>query len=183
LRKAAVESLGNIRDDRAVEPLINTLKDHEQDVRQAAAEALGKLGDTRAVEPLIDTLKEDNQGMHDAVVAALVKIGSPAVVVLISRLKDGVEPQVMAEALGKIGDPRAVQPLLDYLDIERKTAAYALVNIYQSGKLDDQSKQKILWSRNKISQNDHYDMVFKDCDLHSEHDDRGFAGININWSQ
>jgi len=183
IRKAAVESLGNIRDDRAVEPLIVSLKDDRQEVRQAAVGALGRLGDSRAIEPFIAILKEDNEGMHDAVVAALVMIGSPAVEVLISMLQDGIEPQVMAEALGKIGAPRAVQPLIDYLEIDRKSAAFALVNIYQSGKLDDQNKQKILWSRNKISQNDHYDMVFKDCDLHSEHDDRGFAGININWSQ
>jgi hypothetical protein len=52
LGKKAAQALGEIGDDRAVEPLIGALGDQRQDVRKTAAEALGKIGDVRAIEPL-----------------------------------------------------------------------------------------------------------------------------------
>ena len=58
----------------AVEPLIQTLKDKDWDVRRAAAQALGKIADTRAVEPLIQTFK-DNWGIQEAAALALGEIG------------------------------------------------------------------------------------------------------------
>ena len=47
------KALGDIGDERAVEPLIKALGHEDEDVRKSAAEALGKIGDARAVEPLI----------------------------------------------------------------------------------------------------------------------------------
>jgi HEAT repeat protein len=44
VREAAAEALGQIRDARAVEPLIAALKDPYANVRKAAAEALEALG-------------------------------------------------------------------------------------------------------------------------------------------
>jgi HEAT repeat protein len=51
----AAESLGYLRDERAVEPLIQALKDEKRyhSVRWKAARALGEIGDKRAIEPLI----------------------------------------------------------------------------------------------------------------------------------
>ena len=54
---AAAGALGNIKDARAVEPLVMALKD-QYDVRKAAAEALGKIKDTRDVEPLVMALTD-----------------------------------------------------------------------------------------------------------------------------
>jgi len=59
MRQAAAKALGNIRDTRAVEPLIVALKDEsDRYVSLAAAEALGKIGDARAVQSLIAKLAE-----------------------------------------------------------------------------------------------------------------------------
>ena len=67
VREAAVSDLGNLRDARAVEPLIDALNGYENslqnvedaDARMMAAKVLGNLNDTRAVEPLIDALGND----------------------------------------------------------------------------------------------------------------------------
>ena len=83
VRQAAAESLGKIKDRRAVEPLIAALKDESFSVRQAAAEALGKIKDRRAVEPLSAALKD----------------------------AEGPVRLAAAESLGKIKDRRAVEPL------------------------------------------------------------------------
>lgn len=59
IRKTAAANLGNIRDARALEPLIETLADPEAEVRVAAIGALRKLADLRAIGPLIQTSKQD----------------------------------------------------------------------------------------------------------------------------
>ena len=66
--------LGSIGDARAVEPLIETLKNEEySEVQQSAAEALGKIGDARAVEPLMNVLKNPLVQLRSS--EALRKIG------------------------------------------------------------------------------------------------------------
>ena len=58
----------------AVEPLIEALKDKDQDVRWEAALALGNIGDERAVEPLIEALKDEDEDVREAAGEALEKI-------------------------------------------------------------------------------------------------------------
>ncbi len=53
-RRDAIKALANMREPRAVEPLISTLKD--QLLGANAILALGRIGDPRAVEPLIELL-------------------------------------------------------------------------------------------------------------------------------
>ena len=103
IRSITAEVLGEIGDQRAVEPLIAALKDNTWKVRINAMEALGKIGDQRAVEPLIAALKDtDVRG-------------------------------IAAGVLGKIGDQRAVEPLKavlkDYDKYVRNSALEALEDI------------------------------------------------------
>lgn len=92
-----------------------------------AATALGEIGDERTVEPLIKALKSDDfQGgflgeyhdLQDEAMMALVKIGAPSLEPLILLLKDkdfGTRKKA-AEALGKMGDKRAVEPLIQIMN-------------------------------------------------------------------
>jgi HEAT repeat protein len=114
VRQLATKGLGQIRDVRAVDPLIVALKGRE-DGRAAAAEALGAIDDDRAVEPLIGALKDTGPVVRAAAARSLGLLGDVrAVDKLITALRDH-EPVVRAAAagaLGEIGDIRAVDPLI-----------------------------------------------------------------------
>lgn len=136
--EGAVEALGMIGKP-AVEPLIAALKTpHSAFQLEAEEQALAKIGEP-AIEPLIATL--DNRALLDKfgesyfrkiAFEVLVAIGTPAIGSLIAALKDS-DPHVRqraAEALGKIKDPRAIDPLTGALkdsnsDV-RETAARVL---------------------------------------------------------
>lgn len=76
LRWGLAKVLGNIGDSRAVEPLIEVLKDENEDeqVLREAAIALGKLGDARAVDPLTEVLKDEDADVREAAEEALESI-------------------------------------------------------------------------------------------------------------
>jgi HEAT repeat protein len=117
----------------AVEPLIRALKGGTI----GAAEALGKIGDPRAAGPLIEALEKRDEEMRRVAIDALVRIGSPAVNGLKERLNYRISftgyqsvCQAFIKALGEIGDPPAIEPLLPVLGNEdedlRRSAAEAL---------------------------------------------------------
>ena len=99
----AAVSLGKIGDRRAVEPLINMLKDFDSVLTMIAAVSLGKIGDKGAVKPLIDMLMDDDKSKSSAAVRALGEIGDPlAIPSLIKCLKDESLRQGSFESLGEI---------------------------------------------------------------------------------
>lgn len=147
-QEAVMQKLGEIADPRAFEPLIGMLNlsgfDYQHQ-RYAAIQALMQIITRqedaalriRAVGPLIAALLQD-AGYGHVAQNALVRIGPPAVEPLVAILNDkntykAARYQVV-EALGQIGDKRAVEPLLGafYNDSDvRGSAATAL------GKLND----------------------------------------------
>jgi HEAT repeat protein len=159
-RKEIVGVLVKINDPQCIDMLISALKESDEYVRKNAAEVLDELGwkQTKdesgasywivkrnwdkcieigacAVEPLIAALTDWD--VNDAVMKALCEIGAPAVDQLIATLKvvgeRGLVRWLAVEALGKIGDARAVDPLIAALKDEdsnvRKNAAEALGKI------------------------------------------------------
>jgi HEAT repeat protein len=92
--------------------------------RKRVAGVLGEISDARAVEPLIRLLQEavslHQTELSSAAVAALGKLGPPAVEPLIAVVVDPGENRYArgyaAQALGAIGDPRAVEPLRGILE-------------------------------------------------------------------
>jgi HEAT repeat protein len=109
----------------AVETLITNLGNSEK-----IAWILGEIGDDRAVEPLINVFKKGwgvrNEIRYKAAIQALVKIGAAAVEPLLAALNDP--------------DARL-----------RWNSTKALIGLYQSGKLDEISKNLILEHRGEIS--------------------------------
>ena len=113
----AVGALGSIGDRRAIEPLIEILKDQTSGVRGQAATVLGDFKDPRAIEPLIAALKAPGEVSSLTAATALAKIGSPAVESLIAALKDenSTVRYFAISALGDISDPRVSDLLLNAL--------------------------------------------------------------------
>ena len=113
VRWKAAEALSKIGPP-SVEALIGTLRHHDDDVRWKAAIALGEIGDPRAIKPLISLLCDEDRFVKSHAALALGTIGEPAVNPLIRALHegDGNLRWGAAIALGKIRDPRAIEPLI-----------------------------------------------------------------------
>ena len=132
-RRNAAWALGALDDQRAVTPLIASLRDEDQLVREQASWALGALDDARAVKPLIGTLRDTSSAVRRQAAWALGAIDDTgAVDALVASLKDA-DPRVREQAawaLGAIGDGRASTGLsLALKDGEsrvRRQAAWAL---------------------------------------------------------
>ncbi len=135
-RIEAIEALGVICDERAVEPMITVLGDEDVTVRQLTVITLGNIGDKRAVEPLINLLYDNDFDVRLFTIYALGNIGdSRAVEPLITALEDNdtdVRMKIIG-SLGMIGDKKAVQPLLTAL---REDV--------------DQLRDKIIWALGEI---------------------------------
>lgn len=105
VRWSVFRALGEIKSEKAAEPLIGLLKDEDPSVRQEAAKALGEIKSEKAVEPLIGLSEDKDFDVRYAAFGALGEIKSEkAVEPLIGLLKDE-DPSVRwdaTEALGEI---------------------------------------------------------------------------------
>jgi len=135
-RHSAAWALGNLGNQKAVQPLIKALSDKNENVRAISAESLGKLKAEEAVEPLILRLEDPNWAVRVDAASALAKIGDKkAVPPLIKLLQDEDETvrATAVEALGSLKATSAIEPLCKALkDPEervRQTAAKALGDI------------------------------------------------------
>lgn len=145
VRREAARKLGELKDARGVEPLIERLQqDQDEMVRQEAADALGQIGDGRALGPLLLALADPYDSVGEYAKAALRSVdpfwtGSSAardqVPGIISRLgaPNGVARSNLAWALGMIKDRRAIGPLAglqaDQVGYVRQEAQSALGKI------------------------------------------------------
>lgn len=97
-RKAAAENLGKLKDVKAIDYLIQSLKDEFWEVREAAMNSLISMG-RKAVEPLINSLVSGDKKAVKSIAMTLAEIGDKrAVKPLIYILKD--KRQFVREAAG-----------------------------------------------------------------------------------
>ena len=91
----AAKHLGLLRDQRAVEPLIEALSDPDEYLRSEASGALSRVGDSRTTGPLIARLRDHvgsvtfdvvEPGVPIAIADATIRVVSPDVV---NTLSDG----------------------------------------------------------------------------------------------
>lgn len=157
VKSAAAEALGKIGDPKAVPALIKLFKDTSKIVRETAGTALMYIGqpsiepllatlkdphfvvrchgvralggmttdyqmgkawvrDSRVVEALIDMLKDPDRAVREDATIALGNIGDPkAVDALMEAMKDGTVRRHAIASLGMIGDSRAFPAVLDAL--------------------------------------------------------------------
>lgn len=139
--------LGKLKDPRAVETLLNSIKNntafYKGYARVKEIRALGDIGDRRAVEPLLEMMDPYFSGSADSIfglsdiIYALGQMGdlravkplitllqNPSIVVSERIKKIYVNPEisdlrsVSATALGKIKDPRAIEPLIEAMKMK-----------------------------------------------------------------
>jgi len=141
IRRSAVETLGEIGDSQALTPLIDVLNDEDAAVRNEAITALGGITNPGTVKYLLAALKDPRYD-RKKVIDALGETGDPAPLeFLIYALQDTtwegrIYQEAAARALGKIGDVRAVEPLIAAVNSKfyevRKEAVEALGKIGDS---------------------------------------------------
>ena len=119
VREFSAEQLGNIGDKRATNALLNSMiNDKENIVRVVSACALEKIGDKAVVDPLLEALKSEDKLIRSIAPIPLVNFPDDNVVeALIGALDDydGARYNA-ADALGEIGDERAVEPLIEAME-------------------------------------------------------------------
>jgi HEAT repeat protein len=117
MREAATFAIGRSGDKRAVAPLLKALDDRRPSVQVLACLGLAQIDDARVGPALIRALSDarKHDGMRAACGYALgarrIAAGVPA---LLGALADnrGEAQRLAAWALGQLGDPRALGPLL-----------------------------------------------------------------------
>jgi HEAT repeat protein len=150
---AAVDLLGEIGDERAVEPLLVGLTDETKDSYHRGVHvprALARIGSPKAVELLISVLGDIETHLHDdyvvqcSAVAALGVLGNqqafpPLAKLLLKRDNPTRIRGLAAWALGMIGGQEAPGPLAKALEDRREdsfvryNAAWALVHMDDKG--------------------------------------------------
>ncbi|HKJ38348.1 MAG TPA: HEAT repeat domain-containing protein, partial [Anaerolineales bacterium] len=119
VRIAACLGLGYFKDPATFDEITEVLLDDPKiEVRQAAAKSLGSTQHPDALPYLMEALRDPYWWYEREVAAgdlltAIEKMGGVAVEPLIKALKDkeGAVRKFAATLLGKIGDPRAIEPL------------------------------------------------------------------------
>lgn len=118
-RARVIEALGNLRDSRALEPLVNLHSDSDPDIRSHALEALGKIGGARAGESIVTALADSDSGVRKDAAITLANLGDArAVEPLLKQLAEtsyDFDRRKIIELLGKLGDARAIEPLIQLL--------------------------------------------------------------------
>lgn len=135
-RHFATEALKKIGDSRAVPVLLDALQDRDTLSQSMALSVLACIGDGRCVPSAIAALRSTDHDVQWGAVAALGAFrDGRGVAPLLSLLREQAQGswlfrEAIIEALGRIGDDRAVPDLIPLLSAKeestRKTAAEAL---------------------------------------------------------
>ncbi|RYZ37459.1 MAG: HEAT repeat domain-containing protein [Myxococcaceae bacterium] len=146
VKAAVARTLGDLHHPSSLDPLTAAIDpsasdSSEQQVNKAIVGALGKIGDARAVPSLVPLLRnKDNYTRIEAVQVLGALKAKPAVDSLIAMATDeAAEPflnKKAIEALGQIGDPRAIPALLRTLTKERRGVSFYVESsfaLYQLG--------------------------------------------------
>lgn len=147
-----LEALAEVRrapgDRKAAVPhLVGILKDEDTypKAKGEAAVALGEIGDPAAVPALVAAIKPDarerdvmdaNRHLADALGALRAKEAVPALKTLLAKSPDGYTQVAAVDALGRIGDPAAVEALEKIVTgegVEPFTARKALLALGRIG--------------------------------------------------
>lgn len=146
-REEAIHKLGDLKDKKAIPPLVKLLKESPAD-RPAIAQTLGMIGDTSAVQPLLAAIDPDpgsggdeathtkhraNERIAQALGALHAKESEDAMLKLLSS-RDQYEKLAAVHALGDVGTKKSVTPLCDLVRQDenmfmKKTATESLGTI------------------------------------------------------
>ena len=124
---AAIEALGQVGDERAMDELIEALGSDDPGVAAAASRAVVARDPDCASDRLADALSSPNRRVAETAAAVLVRMGNDAVEALVSQLSS-LNPQarrLSAECLGAASRPQFSGLLLPMLETDPDAAVRA----------------------------------------------------------
>jgi HEAT repeat protein len=122
VRQYAAYLLGQTKNPRAIQPLIEALADFDKSVREQATLALSSIGKA-AIEQLTAAMKEKKWETRYRAAEALGKIADESVVQpLIKALKDNRDHvrYMAAKGLRELGDSDAIEPMIILIKDENR---------------------------------------------------------------
>lgn len=131
IRQYAAYLLGQAKNPRAIQPLIEALGDFDKAVREQATLALSSIGKA-AIEPLAAAMKEKKWETRYRAVEALGKIADEkAVKPLVQALKDNRDHvrYMAAKGLRELGNSDAIEPMIILLKDENKYVRMMAVRV------------------------------------------------------
>jgi HEAT repeat protein/tRNA A-37 threonylcarbamoyl transferase component Bud32 len=145
VRSRAADALGRIGGPRVINAALSLVNDRDQEIRRTAIEILNQTRDERAVKHLIEATRDADWWVSERAVDALGMMGSrKAVPRLLEMIQSNPKSvSTVVRALGKIADPRALEPVIGTLGrpesdvlIEAVTALVKLA--------DDHSQEQVV---------------------------------------
>ena len=153
--KRAIFALGEIKDKKAVEPLIEVgLKSGLITIRSAVIRALGDIGSNEAVKPLTMLMNDEKEELNvrEEITGVLGKIATEEAIHSLIAALDSELREKVSEVLKEVGEP-AVMPLIGALsgddepiiwevstilgEIRDKRAVKPLITLLLDGSKDD----------------------------------------------
>jgi serine/threonine-protein kinase len=142
VRSRAADALGKIGGPQVIDAALSLVSDKDEEIRRTAIEILNQTKDERALQHLLEATKDADWWVSERAVDALGEVASKnAVPRLLEMLKTNPKsiPSVV-RALGKIGDPAAIESVMQALDRPetdvRVEAMSALVKLADDGNID-----------------------------------------------
>ncbi len=117
-RRFAVEDLGDMREVRAVEPLVPLLFDPTPAIREAVVDSLKSIGGEETVLAILPALRSDNAAVRNAASEILQTIGEPAIPHLKELLQDDDKDvrKFAVDIMAIIGSSKAEEAFIEALD-------------------------------------------------------------------
>jgi len=138
VREMVANSLSKIKDERVFPAVVDLLNHPDPSLRRYALDILISIGNKNAIRDIIKLLKDPDWWVRERAVTALGKLGDAPIVDLVANLLDIPElTRVAANALGELGSPAAVQPLLNHLDQADTESCLAILNALEKIKAID----------------------------------------------
>ena len=134
MRASAARALGQLRDSRAVEPLIAALGDPDRNVSTEAIEAVVHIGDRRAVEPLAhlawdrydQTVRVD--AIDERAVKALGRIGGAEALPKLELARQRVSEEYALASQGYVY-PMEAEGIYNYFSVPLDAIDWAIAEI------------------------------------------------------
>ncbi|MDF7809616.1 HEAT repeat domain-containing protein, partial [Pontiellaceae bacterium B12219] len=134
-RLTAAKTLGVLRSEKAVDPLIAALNDKYENIAVAAAISLGQIGDPKAITALSETARRGSVRLRGASAASIRSIGGEAAIQALATGMGDLSVKVRNQSVaglieeGEAAEPVALAALKSDNDYTRESAVSILKGI------------------------------------------------------